>query len=91
MRKRDGAGSPVGAKRRRWVAMLVSWRRPSTNDGRGPGGRRGLMVMRSGGREVLAEAERLQDSVEVELRQPAGEVADAELIRGWVREKIGAR
>lgn len=43
---------------------------------RSPGPRR---PWTSAGREGLAEAERLQDAVEVELRQPAGEVADAEL------------
>src|SRR5215208_3478120 len=68
-----------GKSARRQARLL--WGRPSANDGRGPGVRRGLMVMRSAGREGLAEAECLQDSVEVELRQPAGEVADAELIQ----------
>ncbi len=46
---------------------------PTAHDGRGPGVRRGLFVLRctSAGRDVLAEAERLQDAVEVELRQAA--------------------
>jgi hypothetical protein len=49
---------------------------------RGPGVRRGLLACgTSGGRDGLAEAERLQDAVEVELRQAAGEVADAELVQ----------
>src|SRR5581483_409580 len=45
---------------------------------RSPGPLRPYM---SAGRDVLPEAERLQDAVEVELREPAGQVADAELVQ----------
>src|SRR6185436_20244983 len=40
-----------------------------------------LGLRMSAGRERPAEAERLQDAVEVELRQSAGQVADAELVQ----------
>jgi hypothetical protein len=52
-----------------------------SHEGRDPGGSPGpLRLIASAGREVL-EAERLQIAVEVELRQPAGQLADAELVQ----------
>jgi hypothetical protein len=83
-----GAGAVVASHARVFFAALSA---SSSRPRRSPGP---LPRSGSGGRHALAEAERLQDVIELELRQPTGDVRDTELSSSvwiWVVDRFTPR